>query len=143
MALCKCKINEENGKSTGKGTTVLVERQLCELYEQLLIESGLISLVATPLRVKALATEVYKCLIMCNHFTKRESEYELRDQNAVTLPNFKTITYGRKSFRYCGAHVWNCVPLLREKVEVWRNKDTAILSFSRKLKVCLYFLMKM
>ncbi len=40
---------------------------------------------------------------------KRESEYDLRDQNAVTLPNFKTITYGRKYFRYCGAHVWNSV----------------------------------
>ncbi len=31
VALRKCKINEENGKSTGKGTAVLVERQLCML----------------------------------------------------------------------------------------------------------------
>ncbi len=44
---------------------------------------------------------------MCYHFTKREREYDLRDQNIVTLPNLKTNTYGRKSFRYCGAHVWN------------------------------------
>ena len=83
-------------------------------YEQLLIESGMSSLHLC--RVRALATEVYKCLnemspsFMCNHFTKRESECDLRDQNVVTLPNFKTITYGKKSFRYCGAHVWNSIP---------------------------------
>ncbi len=47
---------------------------------------------------------------MCNHFTKRKSEYDLRDQNVVTLPNFKAITYGRRSFGYCGAHVWKRVP---------------------------------
>ncbi len=83
-------------------------------YEQLLIESEMSSLHLC--RVRALATEVYKCLtemspsFMCNHFTKREIEYDLRDQNVVTLPNCKTVTYGRRSFRYCGAHVWNSVP---------------------------------
>ncbi len=33
---------------------------------------------------------------MCNNFAKRESDYSVRDQNAITLPNFlKNITYGR------------------------------------------------
>ncbi len=83
-------------------------------YEQLLIESGMSSLHLC--RVRALATEIYKCMnemipsFMCNNFTRRESEYDLRDQNVVTLPNFKTITYGRRYFRYCGAHVSNSVP---------------------------------
>ncbi len=40
---------------------------------------------------------------MCNHFTKRDSEYYFRDQ---LLPHL----YGRKSFRYYGAHIWNNVP---------------------------------
>ncbi len=64
---------------------------------------------------------------MCNHFTKRESEYDLRDQNVVALhvPNFKTITYGRKSFiRYCGAyppHIRSAATLkcFKEMIKPW------------------------
>ncbi len=47
---------------------------------------------------------------MCNNFTERVGEYNFRDQNAVLLPNFNSVKYGRKSFRCYGAHVWNNVP---------------------------------
>ncbi len=73
-------------------------------YDQLLTDSGISSLHLC--RVRASAVEVYKCLdginpaFMCNRFTKRDSKYNFRDQNAVLLPNFNSVMYGRKSFRY-------------------------------------------
>ncbi len=78
----------------------------CASYEQLLTDSGISSLHLYDCRVRASAVEVYKCLngvnpaFMCNHFTKRDSEYNFRDQNPVLLPNFNSVTYGRKCFRY-------------------------------------------
>ena len=57
VALCKRKINEENGTSTWK--RFLLNDSFAS-YEQLLIGSGMNSLQLC--RVRALAIEVYKCL---------------------------------------------------------------------------------
>ncbi len=59
----------------------------CASYEQLLTDSGISSLHLC--RVRASAVEVYKCLnginpaFMCKHFTKRDSEYNIRDHRAL------------------------------------------------------------
>ena len=44
-------------------------------------------------------------------FTVHESHYSLRDTNRLYLPQFKTVKYGKKSFRYRGSYLWNLLPL--------------------------------
>ena len=34
----------------------------------------------------------------------------MRNENALTLPNFSSIKYGYNSFRYLGAKIWNHLP---------------------------------
>ena len=55
-------------------------------------------------------TETYIITIIFCWLCESEYNLNLRHQSVVALPKFKTITYGKKSFRYFGAHVWNSVP---------------------------------
>jgi len=43
-------------------------------------------------------------------FSVRESHYNIRNQDQFNLPNFNTITYGRKSFSYYGTKLWTNIP---------------------------------
>jgi len=43
-------------------------------------------------------------------FTNRESNYDMRDNDRFTIPNFNTVTYGKKSLRYYGAKLWTDIP---------------------------------
>ena len=42
-------------------------------------------------------------------FNVRESNY-IRNCDQFTLPKFNTLTFGRKSFTYYGAKLWNNLP---------------------------------
>lgn len=44
-------------------------------------------------------------------FTIQESHYEMRDNSKFSLPTFQTVRYGKNSFRYYGAKLWNNIPL--------------------------------
>ena len=48
---------------------------------------------------------------MQNLFVRRESRYEMRDNDVYNIPRFKTVTYGKKSFRYYGAKLWSIIPV--------------------------------
>ncbi len=67
-------------------------------------------------RIKLIACEVFKTLnelnpsFMKELFKVKESSHELRDDNVLFQPKFKKITYGRCSFTYYGAHIWNLLP---------------------------------
>ena len=43
-------------------------------------------------------------------FNVRESNYIIRNSDQFTLPKFNTMTFGRKSFTYYGAKLWNNLP---------------------------------
>jgi hypothetical protein len=43
-------------------------------------------------------------------FTRKESTYEIRDNNLFNIPRFKTVSYGKKSFMYYGAKLWANIP---------------------------------
>ena len=43
-------------------------------------------------------------------FISQESPYDMRDNDRYVLPKFRTITYGKKSFRYFGAWLWGNIP---------------------------------
>ena len=63
------------------------------------------------------ALEVFKCLydrnlfFMSSTFSSKPVPYNFRGNKILTLPNFKNITYGKRSFKYYGAHVWNHIPV--------------------------------
>ena len=42
-------------------------------------------------------------------FTQKKTPYESRAAVPVTVPKFRTIKFGKKSLRYEGACLWNCL----------------------------------
>jgi hypothetical protein len=67
-------------------------------------------------RMKIIALEVFKSLndlnpkFMNEMFNRKEMPYDLRDPDILVPPKFKKITYGKNTFRYHGAHIWNLLP---------------------------------
>ena len=84
-------------------------------------------------RIKAVACEMFKTLNNLNpSFMKdmtevKESNYDLRDTQKVIVPKFNTIRYGKNTFSYYAAHVWNLLP-----VEIKQN--TELNTFKRLIK---------
>jgi hypothetical protein len=67
-------------------------------------------------RIKVIATEVFKSL---NHLNPsfmnsmcqvKDIPYDLRDSNIMYQPRFDKITYGKNTFTYYSAHIWNMLP---------------------------------
>ena len=48
---------------------------------------------------------------MSHTFNVKNTKYDFRDQLCLTLPTFNGIFYGKRSFRYYGAHLWNTLPV--------------------------------
>ena len=67
--------------------------------------------------VKAAAILLYKIKkdmapkYVTEMFTPYESNYDMRDANKFVLPQFNTVRYGKNSFKYYGAKLWNNIPL--------------------------------
>ena len=67
--------------------------------------------------IKQVAIQMYKInrnigpQYLQNLFTVRESNYDMRDDNLFNIPNFMTITYGKKSLKYYGAKLWSSIPI--------------------------------
>ena len=67
-------------------------------------------------RIKALSCEIFKTLndlnpsFMEDHLSLKEVSYEFRDESKLILPKFNTVRYGKNTFTYYGAHIWNLVP---------------------------------
>ena len=47
---------------------------------------------------------------MSDSFVLRNVPYDMRDKSILHMPNFNTVRYGKKSFRYYGSHIWNHLP---------------------------------
>ena len=43
-------------------------------------------------------------------FINKDTPYNLRDSNRLQQPEYKTVRYGFKSFRYYGSKLWNTLP---------------------------------
>ena len=67
-------------------------------------------------RIKTIAMEVFKSLYDLNPpfmkelFQLKTLAHDLRDKCKLIQPQIKTIRYGRNSFSYYGAHLWNILP---------------------------------
>ena len=44
-------------------------------------------------------------------FSTQNSGYAMRDNQRMVLPEYNTVTFGKNSFRYLGAKVWNSIPV--------------------------------
>ena len=44
-------------------------------------------------------------------FKTQNSQYEMRDNDRLSLPSFNTVKYGKNSFMYLGAKIWNNIPI--------------------------------
>ena len=67
-------------------------------------------------RIKTIAYEVFKTLndhnpiFMKEMFSEKQDMYCLRDNHKLVMKRFKKMKYGRNSFSYYGAHIWNLLP---------------------------------
>ena len=83
--------------------------------------------------MKCIAVEVFKCIYNLNPafmqtlFVVKEIEKDMRDPSILILPRFRKIMYGKKTFSYYGAHLWNLLPTAYKEC-------TDILSFKNALK---------
>ena len=86
----------------------------------LLSISGFETLHLKRIDLHMFALEVFKCLydlnqsFMSSTFNIKHVPYNFRDNQILTLPNFKNITYGKRSFKYYGSHA--CIYLRYELV---------------------------
>ena len=106
-------------------------------YSDLLNKSGKKEL--TVILIRSIAEQVYKVLndkakpIDPSFFKRTTSPYSLRYQNKLMLPSFKTIKYGKYSFKYMGAFIWNSLPEetkrsvsldeFKEKIKDWAGTN--------------------
>ena len=82
-------------------------------------------------QIKAIAIQTYKILdnksppIPKEFLSRKETSYSLRDNDKLILPKFNTIKYGKKSFRYQAAQLWNLLPLeikCTKDIETFKDK---------------------
>ena len=83
-------------------------------YHELLTMSGLPSLKVR--RMRTLALEVYKIIhkegptYLHDLVIVKDTRYSFRNTNTAALPRFRTVKYGKQSFRYAAAELWNSLP---------------------------------
>jgi hypothetical protein len=57
-------------------------------------------------------------------FKRKESVYDIRDNDLFNIPKFKTVGYGKKSFRYYGSKLWSNIPKeIKDKPSLLSFKD--------------------
>jgi hypothetical protein len=67
-------------------------------------------------QIKLIAEQVYKVInnmappVSPSFFRNVHMPYNLRYKNKLFLERFNTVTYGKHSFRYMGAYIWNTLP---------------------------------
>ena len=92
-------------------------------YSDLLKHVNYLSLSA--LHMRYLAIEMFKCVHGLNPpylnelFINKNTPYNLRDSNRLQQPEYKTVRYGFKSFRYYGSKLWNALPTEVKQSENW------------------------
>ena len=83
-------------------------------YEELLLKAKIPSLHIQRLRTMAIETFkiVNKLAPPClqDLIVKKDAKYNFRYHNILDVPVFRTISAGKRSFRYAAPHLWNSLP---------------------------------
>jgi hypothetical protein len=97
------------------------------------------------------AEQVYKVKngqskpIPLDFFKVSHSSYALRNENRITLPTYNTVKYGKNSFKYMGAFIWNSLPReiqLSETIEDFKRKMGKWTGLKCNCKYCFFCLAK-
>ena len=94
-------------------------------YENLLSRVNMTTLHLN--RMKNIAIETYKCLnslspeYIRDHVNYKSSNYNFRYENMAEIPTVRTTRYGKNSFRFESARVWNSLPNDIRKVENFKE----------------------
>ena len=94
-------------------------------YETLLNKANVPTLHLS--RIRTIAIEAFKCLhkisptCINNLINYKQSNYTLRYQSTAEVPGVRTVTYGKNSFRFEAARVWNSLPNHIRVVENYRE----------------------
>ena len=103
-------------------------------YDSILCKSEKDSLTLSKL--KNIAEQVYKIRanaappISPDFFLENDSRYNMRSVK-LSLPKYNTVKYGKHSFRYMGAIIWNALPNdikfaadlkeFKTKLKIWKG----------------------
>ena len=97
--------------------------QLCNEEKQINIHKRcIISIAIQMYKIKNQNAPNY----LVELFNIREMAHSLRNHNQFAVPSFNTITYGRKSFVYYGAKLWNNLPNEIKESNSLTNFKTAL-----------------
>ena len=94
-------------------------------YENLLSRVNMTTLHLN--RMKNIAIETYKCLnslspeYIRDLVNYKSSNYNFRYENMAEIPTVRTTRYGKNSFRFESARVWNSLPNDMRKVENFKE----------------------
>jgi hypothetical protein len=84
-------------------------------YESICQEEGQLSIYRKCVKSTAiLMYKIRKGISPCyvnELFSVQESQYEMRDNDRLTLPHYNTVSFGKNSMRYFGAKLWNNIPI--------------------------------
>ena len=108
------KLNFDKLEKSNKRAIRFISNDAESSYEQLCTEEKLLNIHKRC--IKSVAIQMFKIKnqtapdYLAEMFNVRETHYDIRNNNQFTLPSFNTITYGKKSFTYYGAKLWNNLP---------------------------------
>ena len=117
---CPLVYSLQSSKSNNKIETLNKRMLRVVCNDKTLNYNELLSRICRPMlycnRKKVLAELVFKVLnglsppVSPDFFTRQITTYDLRDNNILVQPRFRTIRYGFKSIAYQGALIWNALP---------------------------------
>ena len=109
-------------------------------YEELLTMDESVSLQLH--RQRLIALEVYKIISKnCPEYLHdlitpvKDTGHNLRSKN-VEAPDFKNVTYGKKSFSYYGSNLWNNMPECMQTAESFKEFKKLVNTWNGKKCKC-------
>ena len=64
-----------------------------------------------------------------NFFKLKSIHYDLRSNKIIELPQYKTIKFGKNSFGYQGAKLWNRIPTAIKDISNFEEFKEALLAW--------------
>ena len=72
-------------------------------------------------RMQSIAIETFKCLNIRDLVKLKNNKYNFRYENMLQLPTVRTSRYGKNSFRFEAARVWNSLPKRSDVQTISKN----------------------
>ena len=93
-------------------------------------------------RMRTMAVETFKIVndlsppVLSNLVVKRNSNINFRYTNILQIPQVRTTTYGKNSFRYAAPSLWNSLPDHFRQCSSFSQFKNLMLSWNGKICKC-------